>query len=402
MLEPTNLERVRDPKAAREAEQSKKEDKIEPLRFFIPLKGYRAYYKFAELVPEVVQTWFKPEDYPIGVQKKYDGVRLVLMKQGNKIIIRTDDGEDATDRFPQICEIARKTLPHTVTLDIESELWINKKHRPREEIAGYIHEQTKPDDVCVVFNVFDCVYFWDEKVEHHELKGTIGDLHKYPYELRYRYLQSIDFQQSTDDVPKTPGFNLTPTIIAKDSRELIKAIKKCSDAIASEGAVVKSMTSPYLLTGLTDKWLKFKKMAEIHAIILDQWETKTKGVYTLLLGVRIPKGWKVPKKRIFELKGKQYMILCRTFNVKGKKPIGGICSLMFHTLNHYIDEETGEQWIAAYEPKFIDMRPKQTVPDDAVECIKIAHDKELLQVKRLQRGAIFPMDDKPHRAVLQN
>jgi len=392
---------LRDLEAEKEAAKSLEEDAIKPLRFFLPLKGWKGYYREADLVPLVVKEWFKPEDYPIAVQKKYDGVRMIVMKQGNKVVIRTEDGEDVTKRFPTIVNWAKKNLPHTVTLDCEVEMWVNGKHQPREFVAGYIHLHAPPDDRNFVFNTFDCLYFYDPSIEHHELRGTVGDLHKQPYELRLRYLDLCGIEQSTESIPDTPGFNITPTHVAKSPAELAKLIKKVANTPASEGAVIKSLKSDYPLNGLTRKWLKWKKMAEIHAIVLECIPTKTKGVYNLLLGLRIPAGWKVPKKYIREVNGKQYMVLCKTFNVAGYKKPGTIVTLSFHTLNHYINRRTDEQWVAAYEPRFIDVRKGQTVPDSAREAIEIAREKELLQVKYLEHLRL-PMDDKLHDAVMQN
>ena len=399
--------RIRDPVAKKEALQSYREDKVKPLRFVCPLKGYRAYYHpLNALTVEVTEEWFGKEDYPIAVQCKYDGARCLLMKDGDKIIIRSDDGEDVTKRFPTICKIARKILPKTVTLDAEVELWVEGEHRPREEMAGYLHEKGPADDSNIVFNVFDVIYFDDPKYEHHELPGTIGDLHKRPYELRLRYLDLIDFGQSTVGIREPPGFNLAPTKIAKNPSELFKALKWAADGAASEGAVVKSLKSIYELDGLTDKWLKWKRMGEIHAIVWKTRETKTPGVYTLFLALRIPAGWKVPKKQIVEVKGKQYMHIGKTFNVKGRIPVGSVVSLIFHTLNYYIDEETGERYVHVYEPKFGGVRPQQKVPDSAEDAVKIARQLELLQVKRLSEvllaGIRSFMDDKPHASVMQN
>jgi len=398
----TRIKALRDAQARKEALASFKEDKVEPLRFVIPLKGYRAYYRFAELVPEVVETWFKPEQFKQGVavQKKYDGVHCLFMKKGDKIIFRTEDGEDVTNRIPSIVAWAKKHLPYAITLDCETELWLEGRHRPREEISGYLHAKGRPDDRGVVLNVFDCVYFYDESIKHHELPGTVGDLHKKPYEVRLRYLKLIDWPQSTDKAPKTPGFNLTPTFIAKTPEELIKYVKQLSKEIASEGAVVKSLDMTYELDGLTEHMLKFKKMAELHAIVVEARETRTKGVYTLFVGLRIPPKWNVPKREIREVNGKKYMYIGKTFNVKGYKKPGTIVSISFHTLNHYKDRKTDEEWIRIYEPKFLGVRERQTVPDDAEEAISIAKKLELYEKK--VRLALFPMDDKLHPAVMQN
>jgi len=392
------VQALRDPIARKEALQSLKEDKVKPLRFIAPLKGYRGFYKFPQLAAEEIESWFSKEDYPLYFQKKYDGVLVIWMKDGEKVIARSDAGFDVTSRFPKLVEIAKRTWPKTVTLISETELWVDNVHRPREEMSGYLSAKTTPDDSNIVSNIFDVVYFDDPEYEHHELSGTIGDLHKKPYELRYRYLKLIDIKQSTNDVPKTGEFNLTPSILVRTPREIVSALKRVANFVASEGAIIKSSKGIYELDGLTKSWVKWKKMAELHAIVLRKIETKTPNVYNLEIGVRIPTSWKVPKRRLRALKSKQYLYIGKTFNVSTPVKVGDIVSLSFHTLNHYKVSRTDEQYITVYEPRFIEVRKQQKVPDSAEEAIEIAREKELLTEKRLQK---FPMDDKPHPAVIQ-
>lgn len=392
------IQALRDPTGRREALASLKEDKVKPLRFVAPLKGYKGYYKFPELAAKEIETEFKPEDYPIYAQKKYDGVIVVWMKDGDKIIARSDAGFDVTSRFPTLVNIAKRTWPKTVTVISETELWVSGVHKPREEMSGYLSARTPPDDSNVVSNVFDIVYFSDPKIQHHELPGDIGDLHKKPYELRYKYLKLIDFVQSTNGKPKVGQFNLTPSLLIHSPKEIQNALEKLAKFEASEGSVLKSSKGTYELDGLTHKQLKWKRMAEIHTIVLGKIETRTPNVYNLEIGVRVPAGWKVPKRKLREVAGKTYMYIGKTFNVAAPVKVGDITSTSFHTLNHYKVGRTGEQYITVYEPKFIEVRPTQKTPDSAEEAVEIARQKELLNVKRLQK---FPMNDEPHKAVLQ-
>jgi len=384
------LERVREEKAEVEAKKSKEEDKVKPLRFFYPLKGWRGYYhKLEDIKPKVIQEWFAPEDYPIAVQKKYDGARVVFMKQGDRWMIRSDDGEDITRHFPSFIKWGNKNLPHTITFDTEVEMWIDKEHRPREETSGLLRRTEPVDDSNFVPNVFDVVYFYDEKIRHHELRGDIGDLHNEPYELRLRYLRLIDWPQSTDNIPKSGLFNLTPTHICKSPEDVVEKLIELAKKPASEGAVLKSMKSIYELDGMSKFWLKWKIMGEAHIIVLDIKETKKKGIFNLFTGLRIPRGWKVPKEFVVKLDDKEYMYTGKTFNVKGYIKPGTIVALMFHTLMHHIIEPTGEQYVTFYEPKFIGVRPRQTVPDSADEVLKAAEELELVQKKlHIEKAAI--------------
>jgi len=391
------VETIKDTLARKQASQSLRENVVKPLRYVVPLKGYRGYYSDPDQV--AIDSYFKQDVFPMYGQKKYDGVIVEWMKSDNTVIGRSDDGIDVTKRFPTLVKIIRETWPKEVTVLSETEMWVKGKHQPREVTSGYMMGKGQVEDSTIVSNVFDVMFFNDPKYEHHELKGTIGDLHDKPYELRYRYLKLVNIQQSTNEIPKTPGFNLTPSVIVNSPEELEKALIKLAGFIASEGAVLKTANSKYELDGLTRHQVKWKKMGELHAIVLEKIETKTKGIFNLRIGLRIPADWKVPKGRILSTKGKDYMYIGKTFNVAKDVSVGDIISLSFHTLNFYRNSMTDVQYVTVYEPKFVDVRPEQKQPDSAEEAVKIAREKEILTTKRLQA---FPMDDEAHKAVMQN
>jgi len=428
---------VREKEAAAQAKQSYKEDKLVPLRFFLALKGHRAYYRFADLIPSVVGQWFKPEDIKKGivVQKKYDGIHSEWHKKGKVVKAFSEDGREFTHRVPTLVKWLQEHGPEEGIWLAEVESWKDGKHQPREVTGGYLHAKGPVDDSHIVPNVYDCVYFYDPKVKKHDLPGTVGDLHKMEYLTRLKYLELTPWSQSTNDVPKPGKFNMTPSILVKSPKELIDAIKEVAKAPASEGALVKLADSDYPLSGLTDAWLKWKKMADIHVVILEGIETKTPGVFNYRVGVRIPPGWKVPEKLVYKVGNKSYMYIGKTFNVKGKLLPGTVITLSFHTVNWYRNKRTNEQWLTVYEPKFIEVRKGQKTPDSVTDVIEIAHKVELLVKKEVMGSADIieeakffasltgytldevlklheftpsttylriPMDDKPHKAVMQN
>lgn len=276
------IEAIQDTEGRRQAKQSFTEDKVISGRYVAPLKGQRAYYKFSEVAAAEIQHEYSSEDYPLYVQKKYDGAITEWLKDGDQIIVRTDSGFDVTHRLPKTVELAKKILPKQCTILCETELWVNEEHQPREVTSGYLNPRSKEkaDDSNIVLNVFDIMYDGE-------------DLHKLGYAERYSHMRKITFGQSTDQKPKF-GFNLTPSVLVGSPGEIQSALEKTSSYIASEGSVLKSSKMTYELDGLTRKMLKWKKQAEIHAIVLRKEETRTKGVYTLYVGVRRPQGWKVP------------------------------------------------------------------------------------------------------------
>ena len=383
LVQMQRIEALKDPEGRKEAAQSLKEDKVIAGRYVAPLKGYRAFYIFPEEAAMDIAHEFSAEDYPLYAQKKYDGAITEWVKKDNEITVRTDAGFDVTKRLPTWVAYAKAHLPKQCTVLCETELWIEGEHQPREVVSGYLNAKTEPDDSHITLNVFDMPY-------------ENEDLHKLGYAERYKRMRGIKWPQSTDAVPK-PGFNLTPSVLVDSAKELLSALKKTASYVASEGTVLKSSKMQYELDGITHKMLKWKKMAEIHGIVLNKVETKTPGVFTLYVGLRIPKGWKVPEKKVKTIGNTEYMYIGKTFNVANPIKVGEIASLTFHTMNYY-KREDGSQYVTIYEPKFID-KSTHAQADDALQAVEVARQKELLVKKKLQN---FPMDDKPHESVLQN
>ena len=384
---------LRDPQAEKEALQSRKENRIEPLRFFLPLKAVKGYHEGEVYRVEDLLDWFTDRDYPLYVQKKYDGLRIIWMKDGDKVIARTDDGTDVTARFPQLVEQLKRLPVDKVTLDSEVEGWTGEHHWGREEISGYVHEKGKPDDSMCIANVFDVLYV--EGLKHHDLPE--GDLHEIPYERRYevlKYLASIGKWLNTSKIPtKLPAFNLTPSYIVTKPSELKEALEKAKNEPYSEGAMIKSSKGLYPLTGVTRGWLKFKTSADIHAVVIERIPTKTEGVYNYRIGLIIPPDWKVPENKTVEItlkngKKARVMDVGKTFNSKLKLKQGDIITVLIHTLFYHVTPEG--RYVTVYEPKVKEYRPNQIIPDDAETALNVAKAAKILQVKgEMQTGLPF-------------
>lgn len=365
-----------------QASTSKRQDRIELFRHFFPLKGIEGYREGERYSIETAVSFFKPEDFPVIIQKKYDGTRNFIHKDNEKVKILSEEGVDVTSRFPKMVqELKAWKSPKQVILDSEFEKWEKKEHLGREWMAGYQNAKTPADDSGIVANVFDCLYFYSSGSKSN-LNLQVGDLHKTDQITRLKYLDLCPFKQSTMEIPN-PAYRLnkTPSVVAENPKELSSAIRKIARMKASEGAMIKPGDLVYPLSGMTSKIIKFKNMAEVHCIIEKQLITKTPGVYNYELCLGIPPGVQVDPKSIREIKGKKYTYVGRSYNTKTKAAPGQICTISFHTLNVYKNPRTGTVRLHLYEPRWYELRPTQTVPDNVTEAIQIAKEAGLFGEK---------------------
>jgi len=368
--------------AQAQARRAKETDTVKPLEFVLPAKPVIGHKPGERYTPESVAELFAEDEFPVLVEKKYDGNWLQLCKQGNKVKIFRISGEDCTDRLPGTVAEMKKWPIHTVTVVSDSEKWTaDGEYVPREIVAGYLSAKTKPDDTGIVHNLFDCIYFWDPKMQKHDLNLQAGDIHKEDILIRKKYLELLPITQKTGDAPSIKThFNIAPYIVAKNKKELIKAIKKCARYEASEGAVIKRVPdSPYPLTGSNYTWAKYKKTADVHAIILKVIPRKTPGVYGYRVGLRIPPGWKVT--RTAKIGNKTYMDVGKTGNLKKKLKVGDVVIVNYEELFYYRDPETDERQVVLYVPEIVSWRPEQNVPDNAEEAIENAEKFNVLVKK---------------------
>ena len=347
----------------------KENDKVKPLYFCLPAKPVVGHKPGEKYTLESVAELFAEDEFPVYVEKKYDGNWLQLCKEGDKIRIYRISGEDCTDRLPGTVEEMKKWPVHTVTVISDSEKWTaDGEYVPREIVAGYLSGKSKPDDTGIVHNLFDCIYFWDPKMQKHDLNCQAGDIHNEPLYIRKKYLELLPITQKTGDAPSIKThFNLAYYMVAKNRKELIRYMKKAAKFEASEGAVVKVADSKYPLTGACYKWAKYKKTADVHAIVLKVIPRKTPGVYGYRVGVRIPAGWKA--MRTAKIGDKVYMDVGKTGNIKKKLKVGDIVVVSFEELFYYHDPETDERQLVLYVPEIVSWRPEQNVPDTAEEAI---------------------------------
>jgi len=248
------------------AEMSEKEDRIEIGRFFIPMKPVIP--KRTQKERQTVKSLLALVKYPCYVSTKKDGMRGVIHKDGDKVIVYSEDGSTITNKVPRIVEAVKKLKVNKLCFDCEIESWHNGKHYPREYIIGQIHSKDC-DDSSFIASIFDCLFYEE-------------DIHNKPYNERYEILKSIGSDTSfSSDVLRIVTHEL-----CNNEKELAPEVDKKRKEYGSEGVVVKLKNSIYTLNGRPrdNEWVKLHNNVVTNLIVVDVIETSKKGIYNLVVG----------------------------------------------------------------------------------------------------------------------
>jgi len=368
-------EKVEKETTLRQAEQSKKEDELKMFRFFYPLKtslpavvlrkDFENDWRFDGTVEEIKDL------LPLVVEEKYDGLRIVMFKDGEKAKAYTDGASDVTDRLPQlVAELEAIKKPTSFIIDSELEYWLDGEHQPREELAGLLLGKEPIDEQWVVANVFEILWQDGE------------DLHERSWIERKKLLDEFPFAKSELGFTKTKSMlNRAPSLVARTPAELKKHLEKVVKAEGSEGAIVKQVDGKYSLAGTSTVMSKIKKYASAFGIVYRRNETATKGVYNYDYAIRVPKEQLDPKAKI-EIKGEQYSKSGTSYATTEKLNPGDVFRVTFHTFNIYEDPETGFKSGRFYEPVFDGKVPERKEPSSIAEAEAIAKDAGLLGRKK--------------------
>jgi len=371
--------RATSPEIQKQAEESKKEDKIKMFRFFFPekvsLQAIEA-YRVGELynVDQVIDYytklgWKNKLDFqPFVAQKKYDGNRAVIFKDKDKVKIFSDDGKEVNyDRLQGLInEIKSIKQPSNFVLDCEIELWKNGRHQNREDTTGFLHSKGEAKDDGIIANCFDCLYIND------------NDIHKEDITQRIAELKKIPFPQSTIDIPNTKfHLNLSPSFFVSKPEEVSPVLNKLANSPASEGAMLK--VNGYSLNGYTTNMIKYKKYAELHTIVLDRNTTKVPTIYNYEIGLRFDSDDNINPAHIQKLGDNEYLHIGRTYNTNVKCEPGDVITVRFHTLN--LEQTKNGNSLHIYEPIFYEKHPEAIDPDSFKTAIQIGENSGLLVKK---------------------
>ncbi|MBD3155589.1 MAG: ATP-dependent DNA ligase [Candidatus Aenigmarchaeota archaeon] len=205
------------------------------------------------------QAMGKYED--VIIEYKYDGVRIEIHKNKDKVLLFTRRLEDVTDQFPDLVKLAKKGIKSNKCI-VEGELiGIDPKTNgsiPFQQLSRRvqrkydIEKMTKEIPICM--QLFDIVYL--------EGKSLLNK----DYETRRKKLKE------TIKIIKGK-FQLSQSLIPKNIKEAREFYQKAS--MEQEGIMVKNLKAKYQPGRRVGQWLKVKPILEPLdlAIISAEWGT---------------------------------------------------------------------------------------------------------------------------------
>src|SRR3989454_7693714 len=179
----------------------------------------------------------------VGVQPKYDGLRVQIHKDAKKVSIFSRNLESMTEAFPELVAATSKLKAKSVILDGEAIAYNpeSEEYVPFQETTARRRKEgieEFAEQAPLRAFVFD-VMFRD---------GT--DLTQLPYERRFAIAQEL--LQKSDTLLTAP---LTKTDSAEElTRELLDNISR-----GLEGVVAKRLDSPYQAGARNFNWVKLKR-----------------------------------------------------------------------------------------------------------------------------------------------
>ena len=185
-------------------------------------------------------------------EEKYDGDRILAYKEGTRVRLRSRNGKDRTERFPQIVAAIAKLRPQTLLLDGEMVVF------DRQRISRF--QLLQQGNGRAVYAVFDCLYCAGK------------DLRNEPLSARRAVLQ-----RAAGGSPLL----LLSRQLASNGLEAYRIAKRKG----YEGVVAKDLASPYV-EARSKYWLKVKVHQEDEFIVCGYTEPAGSREYfgALLLG----------------------------------------------------------------------------------------------------------------------
>jgi DNA ligase 1 len=215
----------------------------------------------------------------VGVQPKYDGLRVQIHKDGERVSIFSRNLESMTEMFPELVAATSSLNVETVILDGEAIAYNpeTEEYVPFQETTARrrkedIHEFADRSPMRAF--VFD-VMFRDE-----------SDLTPLPYERRFEIVQELLRESNT---------LLTAPLMKTDSAEVLTQELLDNISRGLEGVVAKRLESPYQAGARNFNWVKLKRNTSgqlndtIDLVLLGYYRGKGKrtefGAGALLAGV---------------------------------------------------------------------------------------------------------------------
>lgn len=215
----------------------------------------------------------------VGVQPKYDGLRVQIHKNGAEIKLFSRNLESWTDAFPELVAAAAALDVETVILDGEAIAYNpgSEEYVPFQETVARRRKEGIEDFVARVpmrAFIFDVMY------------RDGSDLTPLPYEQRFEIVRELI---------TAPGTLAIATLTQTDSAEVLTRELLDNISRGLEGVVAKRLDSPYQAGARNFNWVKLKRNTSgqlndtVDVVLLGYYGGKGKraefGVGALLGGV---------------------------------------------------------------------------------------------------------------------
>jgi DNA ligase-1 len=185
-----------------------------------------------------------PVKYPVRVEAKLDGLRLIAVKNRGEVSLFTRSGTPI-ETLPKIVQAIKDLKEDDIVLDGEvmGEDW-------NESASVVMSSKSKKDDSTMRYHVFDIVDFtaWQQQVSNTHYRARL-----------------LDLQLTIGDTLGTP-FRYVKSTTANDETELRQFYNECL-AEGYEGVMLKRLDTPYQWKR-TDAILKMKPVATEEGVIV--------------------------------------------------------------------------------------------------------------------------------------
>jgi len=297
-------------------EMEQQKNGVSPFDFVINPKSlynrFREQIHSPENVVEIIQSLQRWKDVladsGIYVEKMFDGIKIQVHKQGNKIQILNDEKIDLTKKLPILISQLKKISDDFVLTGML------ELHTEKTELSQLLNKELiEEKEKDIQFNVQDVLWLNEKDMSTKPLKERIT--------LMYSILSTTE--------------NITPSMgrIVKTLDDLKKEVTKISEK--SKGVILKQANSIYQSSSYTSQIIELQKEFSLNVKVTGILSSndKDKNVYLTSIG-DIPMG--------------------TTYKTNILANIGDKIKVMFTELSKHIDPGTREIWFDFWNPRVIE------------------------------------------------
>jgi ATP-dependent DNA ligase len=220
------------------------------------LEQYEKIIPFRPFKPMLAQKWNKQYKFPLHVEAKYDGVRLLIHKLGDKISCFSRRRKNYMYKYYQIGELVNKIPAYSIIMDGEISAFQTTPMGTRYLNVYELHEALKGEDptIKLFYVVFDILYYNGQEIIN------------YPFEQRIKLRNQLMRSMKAPVITKNLLFKEVEHMIAYDKAQLITYYNQFVDG-GLEGAIVKFPKGIYELGKRSEAWLKLKPKETLDVVI---------------------------------------------------------------------------------------------------------------------------------------